>query len=339
MLLMFTQILTTGQENTLGELPIFTDENWIDIGLVAEFQAPQNNDIDWIRSLALNNTDDFLAVGKESGSIDLYDLQNFNQVVSFTKHSQSVVSLVFSEANETILASGSLDTSVMIWNVDELELSLTIQYDFRSILDMAFHPSLDVIAFSVSAGVLYPSDNAVVLWDIQQNDEIALFEGHEGQVTAVEYSPDGNTLISGDSLGTIIIWDLNTYTQIQSIDAHELQINDLAYNSDGSAFASVGRDGTLTIWDSNDFSSIVSMTDQDIRLTTVKYDRLNGSYLIVGASTGEVMVLASTTLSEIVRFQAHDLPISDLAYSHNNNFIVTGSTDGNVRIWGIVQEE
>jgi WD40 repeat protein len=51
------------------------------------------------------------------------------------------------------------------------------------------------------------SDGTIRLWDSESGRELARWRAHESRVTALAFSPDGDTLVSGGD-GTVMFWDL-----------------------------------------------------------------------------------------------------------------------------------
>src|SRR5207302_477594 len=52
------------------------------------------------------------------------------------------------------------------------------------------------------------ADHTVRLWEVASGQVRAQFEGHTGQVSALAFSPDDNTLATGSGDTTVLIWDL-----------------------------------------------------------------------------------------------------------------------------------
>jgi WD40 repeat protein len=58
--------------------------------------------------------------------------------------------------------------------------------------------------FAVTGGV----DRMIRVWDIPTARELARWEAHDSEVTALAFSPDGATLASASKQGTLKLWDL-----------------------------------------------------------------------------------------------------------------------------------
>ena len=112
-------------------------------------------------------------------------------------------------------------------------------------------------------------DGTVRLWDIDTGKQTTVFAGHlDGIVEVIAVSPDGKTVVSGDSWkGTLILWDTETGEQIKrhtiytdnlirrfklfikGDSTNSNGIKTLAFSPDGEIFASGHWDSVLRLWD------------------------------------------------------------------------------------------
>ncbi len=65
-------------------------------------------------------------------------------------------------------------------------------------------PSLDPSDPALVSGSY---DKTIKLWDVKTGKEIHTFEGHDGPVRSVNFSPNGKTLVSGSDDKTIKLWN------------------------------------------------------------------------------------------------------------------------------------
>ncbi|CCD26160.2 cleavage polyadenylation factor subunit PFS2 NDAI_0G03830 [Naumovozyma dairenensis CBS 421] len=86
------------------------------------------------------------------------------------------------------------------------------------------------------------------LWNGTSFNFESLMQAHDSSVTTMEYSHDGDWMISGDSDGIIKIWQANFNMVKELDDAHTECIRDVAFSGNDSKFVSCSDDNILKIW-------------------------------------------------------------------------------------------
>ena len=122
----------------------------------------------------------------------LRDLRTGKERRIVTGHRHYLVALAFSP-DERLLASGSFDGTVRLWEVGSWRLVATLP-------GMGFVRN---VAFSPDGLRLATASNPVKLWDLATYQELASLP-LEG--VTVAFSPDGNTLAVRDSSGLVHFW-------------------------------------------------------------------------------------------------------------------------------------
>lgn len=110
--------------------------------------------------------------------------------------------MTFSPDGKT-LASASSDGMIRLWDAFTAQHKETIEVDRfekTNVYSMAFSPDAKMLAGGV--------DKTVLLWNAATGQHLQSFKGHEFSVSSVVFSPDGTTLASGSSGGTILLWEL-----------------------------------------------------------------------------------------------------------------------------------
>ncbi len=164
------------------------------------------------------------------------DLSNFDS------HSGYVFCLKFSPDGR-MLASGSADRRIRLWNTDTGKIIYTFDGHQESVTAIEFMPNGKIL---VSAS----ADRTIRFWDIEQKQLLKTIAAHEQKIHALAISPDGKSIISGSSDHTIRIRQLGTANQ-QILQGHQDAVLTVAISPDGKTIASGSIDGIINLWDAN----------------------------------------------------------------------------------------
>ncbi|KAE8372212.1 hypothetical protein BDV26DRAFT_298071, partial [Aspergillus bertholletiae] len=156
-------------------------------------------------------------------------------------HSLSVRSVAFSP-DGCMLASGSADETIKLWDTATGMLRQTLEGHSLSVSSVAFSP--DGCTLASGSG-----DGTIKVWDTATGMLRQTLEGHSFSVSSVAFSPDGCTLASGSDDGIIKLWDTTTGTLRQTLEGHSHSVGSVAFSPDGCMLASGSDDETIKLWD------------------------------------------------------------------------------------------
>ncbi len=131
---------------------------------------------------------------------ELKNLRNYNFSSILSGHTWAVLTVAFSPDGK-ILASGSDDNTIRLWEVNTGQLICTL---------LGHSWSVVAVTFSTDGETLISGsrDKTVKLWSVSTKKEIATLSGHVDSVSAVAVSPDAQQIVSGSRDKTIKLWEL-----------------------------------------------------------------------------------------------------------------------------------
>jgi WD40 repeat protein len=146
--------------------------------------------------LAVPNNNDLAVTLWDTSA--LRDGRKDTPLATFTGHSQQINAVAFSH-DGAILASGSSDTTIILWDLATHQKIKTMTGHTSRVHCLAFSPDGRTLA---SGG----NDGTVRLWNLVIKEQVAVLEGHGSTIWDVAFSPDGHTLASSSFDGTIKLW-------------------------------------------------------------------------------------------------------------------------------------
>lgn len=140
-----------------------------------------------------------------------------------------------------LLASGSADKTVKLWDVKTRKLKQTLLGCEGEVCSLVFNPEGNLL---IGSG----TDRAIRIWEIDRSQTRHILQGHSGAVNALAVSPSGRIVFSGSEDKTIKIWDLQQGKLQRELQGHTDSIAALAMNSEGNLLVSGGGDRIGRIW-------------------------------------------------------------------------------------------
>jgi WD40 repeat protein len=89
----------------------------------------------------------------------------------------------------------------------------------------------------------------VRLWDAARGFKRRTLQRHTGYVSAVAFSPDGQTVASASDDHTVRLWDAATGVERRTLQRHTGYVSAVAFSPDGQMVASASSDRTVRLWD------------------------------------------------------------------------------------------
>jgi WD40 repeat protein len=272
----------------------------------------------------------------------LDSLQHGSRVAAFLYgHTQAASGVAFSP-DGSILASGSFDHTIILWDVSSGQSIREITAEeVGSIKDIAFSPDGSSLAVSGSY-------NTVVILDVETGQLIGRpLTGHTDWVPSMAFSPDGETLASGSADGTVILWDVADGQSIgEPLSIHTSTVFSVAFSPDGETVVSGGADGIVALWNVESHQLIGEPFNPGVDAVRSVAFSPDGGLLAVGGCYAEDYIICpegGIFLWDVHTRQAvgetlagHAGPVYDVAFSPDSHLLVSSAAwDDTIILWNV----
>lgn len=202
----------------------------------------QSSHLDTMTTLSYSPDSTRIITGADDGLIKIWDISSGFHIATFTEHTSAVTASQYSKRGN-ILFTASLDGSIRAWDMLRYRNFRTFTAPTRlAFSSLAIDPSAEVVAAASQDSF------DIHVWNVQTGQLLDTLAGHEGPIAALEFTSDGNNLISGSWDHTIRLWSIFSRTQSSEPLPTTSDLLCLAVRPDSQQLAASTLDGQLTFW-------------------------------------------------------------------------------------------
>ncbi|CAF1025999.1 unnamed protein product [Rotaria sordida] len=255
-------------------------------------QVPSNKDV---TSLDWNPSGTQLATGSYDGYARIWSSDG-NLASTLGQHKGPIFALKWNKKGNYILSAG-VDRTTIIWDAN----SGHCEQQF------AFHtaPALDVDWQSDITFASCSTDQKIHVCRLGETRPVKTFHGHQNEVNAIKWDPQGRLLASCSDDMTLKIWAMTKDTPVHNLQAHNKEIYTIKWSPTGPG--TMNPNATLLLASAS--------FDSTVRLWDVERG------------------LCQSTLVK------HSEPVYSVAFSPDGRLLATGSFDKAIHIWDIARGE
>lgn len=223
----------------------------VESGKVTQTISQESDDIS---CFAVSPDDEILISSSKNLLLKQWDWKNEKCTRSWKAVNKGPISCMKFDSTSTLLATGSSDSTVKIWDVEKQYYTHNFKGSQGVISVVYFHESGDKLQLFSAA-----DDCKIRIWDLHKSRCLSVLEGHFSVITSLAF-PEENVLISSGRDNVINIWDLSnrklskTIPSFESIESvlmlpEDIHIPKKSTAESGKYFLTCGHKGILKIWD------------------------------------------------------------------------------------------
>ena len=196
---------------------------------------------------------------------------------------------------------------------------------------------IDAIAVSRDGALIAAAlgDRSIKLLDARGQPKASL-EAHEGKVTALSFSPDGQTLVSAGEDRQLLAWSVESGEHVR-LDS-DARVRDVQFSPDGALLAAASSEGSVRLWSVEGWQRGLRLDGHNGAVTSVDFSP-DGAALVSSGEDGTLRLWSPVNSAQsrpqmkLVRGDGHQ-PANRVAFAGPGE-VVSAGNDGTVRFFSL----
>lgn len=272
----------------------------------------------------------------------------WQEVATLTGHSSGVKSVAVSPDGKMI-ASGSFDQTVKLWNLQQGEFKQTLKGHTGTVTSVQFSPD------GILASASFFPDGTIKLWEVDgEQNKVELKTTLRGNdwvalaIWSIAFDSRGKYIASGHNVdSTIKVWDIERARIIATLRGHVWAVQAVIFHPQDGSIVSSSMDGTIKIWDPEQGELIHTLVGPDGWLSPAQawFSQDLEVYSLAISSDGEF--LASGGSEDVIKIwrwpdrqlqqtlKGHSDTVQAVAVAPDGKTLASGARDHTIRIWDL----
>jgi len=245
-----------------------------------------------------------------------------------TGHKGLVCSVAVSPDGKWV-ASGSVDKTVKIWDLETGECRATLKGHTGVVNSVAITPD--------GKRILSGSyDKSVRVWDAASGREVAKLEGHTGGLWTIVALRDNAHALSSSVDDTLRLWELASGKCLKTIECETDNIDDVfssAVNPAGTQALSGHRDGSVRLWNLETGKCLATLKGHSGIVYSIQI-MPDGQFTVSGSEDMTIKIWDLEAKTCVGTLEGHQRGVYSVSISPDGILIASsGFLDETVRLW------
>ncbi|KAL6791015.1 hypothetical protein J3E68DRAFT_438784 [Trichoderma sp. SZMC 28012] len=320
-------------QDSNGRTPLqrASDRGWVyarqlllNRGAINQFQRSLQGHGKTVQGVAFSHDSKLIVSGSLDFTVKIWDRFTGRCQKTLEGHNGGVNAVAFSH-DSTLIASASNDSTIRVWNTTTGQCQLLLN-DLRP--DITVH----AVAFSHDSKLIISgsSDAIFKVWDATTGELLRSLTGPT--IYAVAFSHNSDLMISGSDVGTVILWN-DVEQSRKTLRTNIGSIYSVAFSKDSMYFYTASADGIVRSWSTANLQCQQEFRGHGAPASSVAISPASPTTIASGSFDETIKIWNADTGMDTHTFTFKGAAIHAIAFSHDSDFVVTGSSDSTVRIW------
>ena len=276
-----------------------------------------------ITACALTADGRFAISGSKDHTLKVWDTETGKESAAFTGHSHPVTGCAVSRNGKVVLSSSIGQDSIQWDRVTGAELIKS--EGPRSILKSC--------GFAPDGGHFVTGGLGLLkIWGGKPagfESDRPILEGHDGDINACLFTPDGTRILSASDDGTLRLWDFSTGRELLILRGHTDPVTSCGIYPNGRYAISGSVDKSLRIWSLETGAEVLRLAGHPGEVTGCAFST-DGRYA-VSSSTDATLRVWELTTGACIHVVGGECAFNALAMASDT--MIAGDANGNLWIW------
>ncbi|VEN48491.1 unnamed protein product [Callosobruchus maculatus] len=178
----------------------------------------------------------------------------------------------------------------------------------------------------------------IIIWDLRLGEKAQVLTGEKAVVTFICASPNKRHLAAGYSDGSVKVYDLKSGDVLNIFQGHKSEVTALAYDIYGHKLASGAKDTDVVIWDTVAESGLCRLSGHNGAITQLQF--MSQKPILISSSKDTFIKFWDLETNHCFKtLTGHLTEVWSIALVKNDQYLVTGCGDGELRVFKIYEKE
>jgi guanine nucleotide-binding protein subunit beta-2-like 1 protein len=166
-----------------------------------------------------------------------------------------------------------------------------------------------------------------------------MYTGHSHFVSEICLTSDSRFVISASWDGSVRFWNIATGKTIQQLTGHAKDVFSIAVSADDRQFMTGGLDNQIKVWNTKGVCKhTIDKNQHTDAVSCVKFYHGSKTPIVVTASWDKSIKVWDNLYMQLnYTFTGHKAQINSIDMVQNSNYLASGSRDGQIMVWDLIQ--